>query len=163
MAEFLLVVRCGRLPSWQRFVNSTGHDLRSWPRVAARGGLPRCTDLSILDSLVRIFVTICGRARRCKVPTTNIRVLVGIILKVAGFPRTHVSTTHGWLDEATVTHVQYCQGFSLSGLRYELTYQSHFMGLISMVLVFSTDSAAVSSRACPLSEMKIPSVQCATL
>ena len=107
MAENLLAVRCGRLPGW-RFVNSTGTDLRSWPRVAARDGLPRCTDLSILDSLERMFVMIYGRAHRCKVPTTNTRVFVGNIILVAGFPRTHVLITHGWLDEATVTHVHYC-------------------------------------------------------
>ncbi len=91
MAEFLLAVECGRFSGRQRFVNSTGSDVRSGPRVAAQGGLPRCTDLSILDLLERMYV-ICGRAHRCKVPITNTRVLVGIIILVAVCPNnTHLN------------------------------------------------------------------------
>ena len=65
------------------------------PRVAARGGLPRHTELSVLNLLERMFVIVRGRAHRCKVPITNTRVLVGNIISVAGFPKTHNSIIHG--------------------------------------------------------------------
>ena len=92
MAGYLLAVECGRIPHGQRFVDPTGSDVRLGPRVAARGGLPRHTELSVLDLLERI---VRGRAHQCKVPITNIRVLVGNIISVAGFPKTYNSIIHG--------------------------------------------------------------------
>ena len=95
MAGYLLAVKCGRVPRGQRFVNPTGSDVRLGPRFAARGGLPRHTELSVLDLLERMLVIVRGRAHQCKVPITNIRVLVGNIISVAGFPKTYNSIIHG--------------------------------------------------------------------
>lgn len=60
MAGSLLAIKCGRIPCWQRFVHPTGYDVRLGSRVAARGGLPRHTELSVLDPLERMFVIVSG-------------------------------------------------------------------------------------------------------
>ena len=62
MAGSLLAIQCGRIPYWQRFVHPIGYDGRLGPRVAVRGGLPRHTELSVLDLLERMFVIVFGRA-----------------------------------------------------------------------------------------------------
>ena len=58
MAGSLLATQCGRVPYWQRFVHPIGYDVRLGPRVAARGRLPRHTELSVLDLLERMFVIV---------------------------------------------------------------------------------------------------------
>ena len=60
-------------------------------------------ELSVLDLLERMFVIVCGRAHRCKVPITNTRVLVGKITLVVSFPKTHIPIVHGYLGDATGT------------------------------------------------------------
>ena len=72
MAGSLLAVKCGRIPRWQRFVHPTGSDVRLGPRVAARGGLPRHTEVSVLYLLERMFVIVVAELIHARYPSRTL-------------------------------------------------------------------------------------------